>query len=1142
MRAEQATVEPIDPHNTHLPKHVPLLRVEILSQEFLALLDTGSTGSLVGADIQDLINKSNSKINTDLRAISMAVGNCQAAESCILSVKWCSGSRRQRFIIVPNLNRPIILGQDFLRATHINVNVAEGGWTQGLGEQRLIPFDHCLSVSQTRPPPAVSGTGNECVGLKVSMAADKLCVNDAASVSSMAIQLKGSCHAVMNEVNVCVGDITPEDILFNDCEPHFEFDLAEFCAHAQVSNRVSKAGDHDIVTSMVESVTNVQINKAELVNILNPFRSMFTSKPGFCSLVEHTIDTGDARPIACHPRPMTPAKRTILQNLVQQLLELDLIEPCSSPWASAPVLVPKDGGGTRLAIDYRKVNAVTLPDAYPGHRVDDMLCSLANAKIFTAFDLSKGYFQISVAERDRDKTAFHGPDGLYRFKRAPFGARNSGQSFMRAINLALKDQLWRNVVTFVDDVYVYSSNIEDHIRDIQETLASLKAAGFTINPKKVQLCVNELKLLGFIVVPGKYYPDPDKLSALEKWEPPQNIRALRRFLGFANFYRHFFEKFEQLARPLNHLLKSNVQYTWSDSCQVAFNNIRKGLNEASCLYMPNLNLPFIIQTDSSGGGLGAQLIQEVNSQRHPVWFASRSLSQAEKNYSTTEQECLGVIWAVRKFHGFIEFSQVTIECDHQALSWLQRITNPVGRLARWALELQGYNLHIKYIKGTTNTAADALSRTDSCFSIDIETFTRNELREHQLRDIELVPIIQHLKGHQPQPVGTRRDITTYCLSNDGVLLKDTGPSTQKPWEGATHLKPCIPRTLVPKILRMFHDSVLSGHMGMRRTIQRIEGRMWWSTLRKDVQEYVLSCKVCQRVKAPHSFKFGIGKSMEPKSPWEVVACDTMGPYTEGKHKCKHLLVVVDVFTKYVELFPLRRATAKVILSKLWTVFLRFGFPQMLISDNAKVFSCPTYLQWCLNLKIQPCHTAVKKPEANITERYNRTIKDRIISTIQECRDWDTKLQEVAFAVNTAVNASTGYSAAFLNFGRELKLPTDAFQEFNFYFRDPQSKANAVQTAHEMAKDSMLQANEKSMMRYNDGRQESSLKIGDRVLVRSQPISDASKGITAALCPKYHGPFIISRIQPSSICHLKTSDNKIVGRAHVSKLKKFQDRP
>ena len=965
------------------------------------------------------------------------------------------------------------------------------------------------------------------------------CVNEAANENSMVTQLTGSYDAGTNEVNVCVGDITPEEILFHECESHFDFDLAEFCATIQISNRLELQAGDQIITAMTDSVTHPLINKVELCNMLQPFKSIFTSKPGFCSLVEHTIDTGDSRPIACHPRPMTPAKRVILQNLVQELLDLDLIEPCNSPWASAPVLVPKSDSGTRLAIDYRRVNAVTLPDAYPGHRVDDMLCSLANAKIFTAFDLSKGYFQIAVAEKDRDKTAFHGPDGLYRFKRAPFGARNSGQTFMRAINLALKGQLWRNVVTFVDDVYVYSANVEDHINDILETLASLQAAGFTINPKKIQLCVTSLKFLGFVVVPGKYYPDPDKLAALEKWEAPQNIRALRRFLGFANFYRHFFEKFEQIARPLYHLLKNNVKYLWSGSCQGAFDSIRKGLNEASCLYMPNLNLPFIIQTDSSGGGLGAQLIQEVNSKRHPVWFASRSLSPAERNYSTTEQECLGVIWAVRKFQGFIEFSQVTIECDHQALSWLQKIPHPMGRLARWALELQSYNLNIKYIKGSSNTVADALSRTDSCFFIDVESCSRTELRDHQVKDTALYPIIQHLTG--VAITIPPRDIHTYSMSNDGVLLKDTGATSQKPWEGATHAKPCIPKSLVPKVLRMFHDSVLSGHMGVRRTVQRIECRMWWSTLRKDVMDYVRSCQVCQSIKAPSTLKVGIGKSWEPKGPWEVVACDTMGPYTQGRNKCKHLFVIVDVFTKYVELFPLRRATAKVILSKLWTVFLRFGFPKQLVSDNAKIFTCPTYIRWCLNLQIQPCHTAVQRPEANITERYNRTVKDRIISTILECKDWDTKLQEVAFAVNTAVNKSTGFSAAFLNFGRELRYPSNAFTELNHSFSDPQGKANAVKAAHEMARKSILQVNEKSMQRYNDGRQESQLKVGDKVLVRSQTVSDASKGITAALCPKYRGPFLISRIRPSSICHLKDSHNKVIGRTHVSRLKIFNDR-
>ena len=163
------------------------------------------------------------------------------------------------------------------------------------------------------------------------------------------------------------------------------------------------------------------------------------------------------------------------------------------------------------------------------HRIDEMLAALSGAVIFSSVDLTKGYWQIPVAVEDRDKTAFHGPDGLYRCKRAPFGEKNSGATFQRAMDTVLAGLLWKNCLSFVDDVYIYSKSLEDHIKDLEEVFTRITGAGFTINPKKVKLFQKRITFLGFIIEEGKHYPDPVKLEVLVNYPRPNSVEKM--FLG-----------------------------------------------------------------------------------------------------------------------------------------------------------------------------------------------------------------------------------------------------------------------------------------------------------------------------------------------------------------------------------------------------------------------------------------------------------------------------------------------------------------------------------------------------------------------------------------------------------------------------------
>ena len=293
------------------------------------------------------------------------------------------------------------------------------------------------------------------------------------------------------------------------------------------------------------------------------------------------------------------------------------------------------------------------------------------------------------------------------------GLRNAPATFQRSIDEVLGKLKWRICAVFFDDLLGHSRTFEKHLIDLPQILSRIRDAGMTIHPKKVQLCRRKFKLLGFIIDHGQIRPDPDKVSKLKNYPVPRNVKDIQKFLGLIGFYRRFIEKFADLARPLTKLLSKSVKFLWTEETQSSFENLRHALINYTLLYLPDLNKPFTIQTDASDVGIGAVLLQEIDEVRNPVWFASRVFQGAETRYSTSEKECLAVIYALDKFREFVEYSKFIIETDHQALAWLQRIKEPSGRLARWFMKLQMYDFEIKYRPGSSTHihGADALSRT-----------------------------------------------------------------------------------------------------------------------------------------------------------------------------------------------------------------------------------------------------------------------------------------------------------------------------------------------------------------------------------------------------------------------------------------------
>lgn len=448
---------------------------------------------------------------------------------------------------------------------------------------------------------------------------------------------------------------------------------------------------------------------AEVLRLLQEHPTLFHDNPSLCPLLCHDVDVKGAPPIRQPPYRLNAEKREVLRQEVQRLLEQGLIEPSLSPWASPVVMVPKSNGKVRMCVDYRKVNAVTVPDSFPLPRMDDIIDDLGQARYVSKFDLLQGYYQLGLTERASQISAFITPEGLYHFKVLPFGMRNAPSSFQRLMNHVVMGL--SGVRCYLDDLVVFSDDWGQHLQRLRDLFQRLTAANLTINLTKSEFGHAQVTFLGHVVGQGRVLPVNAKIEAITQYPVPDNKKALMRFLGMATYYRRFCPNFSTVATPLTDMLSSKRVFAWTPDCQHAFATLKALLTDTPVLRAPDLQKPFVLQVDASDLGTGAVLLQEgEDSILHPIGYYSHKLKSYQRSYATIEKEALALLMALEHFKVYIGQSRLLVLTDHNPLTFVERMKLKNSRLLRWSLTLQPYNIEIRHIRGKENLVADALSR------------------------------------------------------------------------------------------------------------------------------------------------------------------------------------------------------------------------------------------------------------------------------------------------------------------------------------------------------------------------------------------------------------------------------------------------
>uniref|UniRef100_A0A8P4GKR5 Gypsy retrotransposon integrase-like protein 1 n=1 Tax=Dicentrarchus labrax TaxID=13489 RepID=A0A8P4GKR5_DICLA len=446
---------------------------------------------------------------------------------------------------------------------------------------------------------------------------------------------------------------------------------------------------------------------------------------GYTDQVKHEIPVVDESPVSQPYRRIPPNQYQEVREHISELLRKGVIQESSSSYASPIVLVRKSDGTLRLCVDYRRLNAKTRRDAFPLPRIDESLDALSGAKFFSTIDLASGYHQVAVHEKDRNKTAFTTPFGLYEYLRMPFGLCNAPATFQRLMQATMSDLVFQIVLVYLDDLLVFSPTFQDHLVRLETVLKRLRDTGLKVKVEKCHFLQSEVRFLGHQVSSQGIGTDPDKICAVKLWPIPSTVKELRSFLGFCSYYRRFIEGFSQIAGPLHDVVntcmkecnqaKVNQKFrsAWTPQSQLAFELLKEKLTSAPTLGYADFTRPFLLETDASSLGLGAVLYQEQGGRKKVIAYASRRLRGAEKNdqnYSSMKLELLALKWAVtEKFRSYLLGSKFTVITDNNPLCHLS--TANLGAVQqRWVAQLAVFDFDVKYRPGRCNTAADALSR------------------------------------------------------------------------------------------------------------------------------------------------------------------------------------------------------------------------------------------------------------------------------------------------------------------------------------------------------------------------------------------------------------------------------------------------
>lgn len=765
--------------------------------------------------------------------------------------------------------------------------------------------------------------------------------------------------------------------------------------------------------------TSEQLGLLKICVDVNSISAPVKPFPKFKEVLVDISINKDVRPVIQPYRHIPIPLEVKVNKKLEELVHQDIIEKVDghSPWISAMVPIQKKDGDVRICIDMRQANNAINREHYPLPTIENILPHLGEAKIFSRLDIKNAFHQVEISERSRYITTFITKHGLYRYKRLSFGICCAPEIFQKILEGILRECV--GCINYIDDIIVFGKTQMEHDQNLDMVKKTLLLNNVQLNEDKCLYGLQSIEFLGYELSNLGVKPSKEKIESVQQFREPKSSDEVQSFLGLVNFVGcRFIPHLATTTEPLRKLLRKGCTFIWTEEHRKSFNELKEVLSNREHLGYYSAGDRTQVIADASPVGLGAVLIQFKNDVPRIIAYASKSLSDCERRYCQTEKEALALVWSVEHFNIYLYGKLFELITDHKALETIfgKPTSKTSARIERWVLRMQSYRYKVIYRSGKSNIA-DPLSRL--CVGSTSSTFDPDEIEPIRLVAETAVPVamtiieIREAYEHDPTMELLRKAIETndwespdlkdykafrneFCCS-EGLILRGS--------------KIIIPATIRQRTLELAHE----GHFCMPSMKRRIRTKVWWPKIDADVEKVVSSCKGCLMTSSDNVPQ-PIKRREFPQSPWVDVAVD----FCEITPK-DHLFVMVDYYSRLIEMEIMNRTTAKDLIDVCLRIFNRFGFPVSITSDNGPQFISREFQDFMKIYNIKWFPSAEYWPQQNgEVERQNRSLVKRARISKATNTDWKAELRAYLLMYHNTPHSTTGQPPSQLFFGRLLK--------------------------------------------------------------------------------------------------------------------------
>jgi transposase InsO family protein len=729
---------------------------------------------------------------------------------------------------------------------------------------------------------------------------------------------------------------------------------------------------------------------------------------------------------------------------------------------------------------------------------------------------------IPLKEESRKYTGFIIDGHVFQFRVVPFGLSTSSAALVRAMQVIL-GRYEDFCVHYIDDILIFSKDVESHQRHVCEILGALSDSGMKINKTKCELFLEEVKYLGYNLNKIGISVEPERLESIKNYPKPKNIRKLRGFLGLVNYYKRFIPDMAGQLAPLFAMLKKEQKFTWTPERNQAFEQVRKIFHEHLNLIHPNFDKGFILKTDASDEAISGVLVQMEGEIEQPIYFASRILQKSEKCYTVTEKELLAIVYCVNKLKYYLMGRHFLIQSDHAALTALIHTRFANNRVYRWSLFLQEYSFTIQYVKGDQNVVADTLSRMYNMG----ESTKQVEVNQYNAEEATGIYNIEYIKREQQKDeLKDSRRLAELDQGTRGYFLEQ---GILKKRTRGKH-KIVITRDMVQQIATEIHQDY--GHSGIRKTWMMLREEFYGKNDLSVIKDQINRCEQCIYGKDKNVTCKNIVQSNIPIAPLDVVAIDYLGNLIPGTFNYKHILVMVDVFSKYVMLIPTKECNTITSIRCIEKFIQQVGKPKRILADNGSYFTNRTFKDALKEKGILYSFTTVRHPQSNLAERFvQETIKYLRMLTHHQHNAWFQYVPQVEQFINHTPSVVTEVPPITLMKNIIPKRPWREQEQI-----EPEI-GELIEKCRRKIQERARKYTEKENLRI---KKRTELQIGDLVILRRYRLGRREQNKCAKLDLPFEGPLrIVKKFGINGYELADLSGTQIKGRYHINMIHPYR---